>query len=80
MRVMGNQVYESLPSAPAILLVWQDQRRVRLRTRGDAGWQDQDVVGSGTVLVAAWRSSLALDEIYFDPWDEIAVGGGPPAR
>ncbi len=79
-RTTKLDFYESLPSAPAILLVWQDQRRVRLRTRGDAGWQDQDVVGSGTVLVAALEVELALDEIYFDPWDEIAEEAGHQAR
>lgn len=68
-RTTKLDFYESLPSAPAILLVWQDQRRVRLRTRGEAGWQDQDVVGSGAVRVEALGVELALDEIYHDPWE-----------
>jgi Uma2 family endonuclease len=71
-RTTKLDFYESLPSAPAILLVWQDQRRVRLRTRGEAGWQDQDVVGSGTVRVEPLGVELPLDEIYHDPWGEAA--------
>jgi len=79
-RTTKLDFYESLPSAPAILLVWQDQRRVRLRTRGEACWQDQDVVGSGTVRVADLEVELALDEIYFDLWDEMAEEAGHQAR
>lgn len=76
-RTTKLDFYESLPSAPAILLVWQDQRRVRLRVRGEAGWQDQDVVGSGTVHVEALGVELTPDELYDDPWGELDEGAVP---
>lgn len=76
-RTTKLDFYESLPSAPAILLVRQDQRRVRLRVRGEAGWQDQDVVGSGTVHVEALGVELTLDGLYDDPWGELDEGAVP---
>jgi Uma2 family endonuclease len=76
-RTVKLDFYESLPSIEAILLVWQDGRRVRLRTRGEgAGWRDEDTVGAGTVRVPSLGVELALDEIYHDPWGE-AEGAGP---
>jgi Uma2 family endonuclease len=76
-RTVKLDFYESVPSVEAILLVWQDQRRVRLRTRGEGGgWRDQDTVGAGTVHIPALGVELVLDEIYHDPWGE-AEGAGP---
>ena len=48
----------------------QDERRVRLRERGRDGWQDHDLIGSGTVRVRGLGVALELDEIYADPWAE----------
>ena len=76
-RTTKLDFYESLPSVEAILLVWQEERRVRLRERGEDGWLDHDVIGSGTVTVAGLDVRLTLDEIYHDPWasaDEAEAG------
>ena len=53
-----------------MLLVWQDDRRVRLRERQGDGWREHDLVGSGLVRVAGLGVELDLDEIYRDPWAE----------
>jgi hypothetical protein len=50
---------------------------VRLRERGEDGWLDHDVIGSGTVTAAGLDVRLTLDEIYHDPWagaDEAEAG------
>ena len=76
-RTTKLDFYESLPSVEAILLVWQEERRVRLRERGEGDWRDHDVIGSGTVTVAGLGVRLTLDEIYHDPWagaDEAEAG------
>ena len=67
-RTTKLDFYETLPSVEAILLVWQEERRVRLREREGDGWSDRDVIGSGTVQVAGLGARLTLDEIYHDPW------------
>jgi Uma2 family endonuclease len=69
-RTTKLDFYESLPSIEAILLVWQDERRVRLRERGEEGWRDHDVIGSGAVRLVGLGVELALDEIYHDPWGD----------
>jgi Uma2 family endonuclease len=73
-RTTKLDFYETLPILEAVLLVWQDERRVRLRSRGEAGWVDQDVIGSGTVAIPDLGVTLSLDEIYADPWGEAAPG------
>jgi Uma2 family endonuclease len=67
-RTTKLDFYESIPSMEAILLVWQQDRRVRLRERAEDGWHDHDVIGSGTVRLAGLGIGLTLDEIYHDPW------------
>lgn len=69
-RTTKLDFYESFPSLEAVLLVWQDDRRVRLRERQGDGWREHDLVGSGTVRVAGLGVELDLDEIYRDPWAE----------
>lgn len=69
-RTVKLDFYERLPGVEAVLLVWQDQRRVRLRARGDDGWTDHDLIGSGTVRIEPLGVELSLDEIYHDPWGE----------
>jgi Uma2 family endonuclease len=73
-RTTKLDFYETLPSLEAVLLVWQDEQRVRLRSRGEAGWVDQDVIGSGTMAIPGLGVRLSLDEIYADPWAEAAPG------
>lgn len=69
-RTVKLDFYESFPTLGAILLVWQDERRVRLRSRSDDGWQDHDTIGSGTVHVPVLGVTISMDEIYADPWAE----------
>jgi Uma2 family endonuclease len=67
-RTTKLDFYESFPSVEAILLVWQEDRRVRLRERRPDGWVDHDLIGSGTVRLRDLGAELELDEIYADPW------------
>lgn len=69
-RTVKLDFYETFASLTAILLVWQDERRVRLRSRGEIGWVDHDVIGSGTISIPEPGITLSLDEIYADPWGE----------
>jgi Uma2 family endonuclease len=69
-RTTKLDFYDGLPGVETILLVWQDQRRVRLRERVAEGWQERDLIGSGTVRIERLGVELTLDEIYHDPWDE----------
>ncbi len=71
-RTAKLDFYETLPSLEIVLLVWQDERRVRLRRRDGADWQDHDLVGAGTVEMRPLGLTLALDEIYADPWADLA--------
>jgi Uma2 family endonuclease len=56
--------YKSLPSVLAVLLVWQDKRRVQLNARLDDGWLSQDLIGGGRVELTGLEVALTLDEIY----------------
>ena len=67
-RTTKLDFYETLPSLEAILLIWQDSRRVRLRTRRGDAWIDHNVIDSGTVQIESLGVELTLDEIYADPW------------
>lgn len=71
-RTTKLDFYESFPSPAAILLVWQDERRVRLRERGPDGWLDHDVIGWGAVRLRNLDVELDLDGIYADPWADEA--------
>jgi Uma2 family endonuclease len=76
-RTTKLDFYETVDSLKSILLVWQDERRARLRVRGTEGWADQDVIASGTVGIRELGADLTLDEIYADPWaDEGPPGDG----
>lgn len=67
-RTTKLDFYETLPSLEAILLSWQDSRRVRLRTRRGDDWIDHNVIDSGTVQIESLGVELTLDEIDADPW------------
>lgn len=56
--------YKSLPSVEAVILVWQDRRRVQLHVREDPRWPAQDFTGGGTVPLAGPGVALPLDEVY----------------
>jgi Uma2 family endonuclease len=72
-RTTKLDFYETFPTLEAVLLVWQDERRVRLRERGAEGWADHDAIGSGVMRLRDLGVELLLDEIYADPW---ATGEG----
>ena len=71
-RTTKLDFYETLPSLDAVLFLWQDDRRVRLRVREGNGWVDLDLIGSGTVRIDALGVDLTLDEIYADHWEPAA--------
>lgn len=56
--------YRSLPSVTAIVLIWQDRRRVQVVERKDGRWLIGDLVGGGSVEAPGLGISLSLDEIY----------------
>ena len=56
--------YRSLESVEAVVLVWQDKRRVQVIRREPDRWSIQDLVGGGHLSVTALDLRLALDEIY----------------
>jgi Uma2 family endonuclease len=56
--------YRSLPSVEAIVLVWQERRRVQLVERDDDRWLVRDLVGGGSFDLAGLALRLALDDIY----------------
>jgi Uma2 family endonuclease len=56
--------YQSLPSVEAVLLIWQEHRRVQLQLRQGASWVIQDLFGAGAMEVPSLGVGLSLDEIY----------------
>jgi Uma2 family endonuclease len=56
--------YQALPSVEAVLLVWQERRRVQLQVRDGAQWIIQDLIGAGMTKVPSLDVALSLDEIY----------------
>lgn len=58
--------YRSLRSVEAVVLVWQDKRRVQVVRREPDRWSIQDLVGGGDLSVAPLDLRLTLDEIYAD--------------
>ena len=56
--------YRSLESVEAVLLVWQDKRRVQVVRREPDRWSMQDLVGGGDLSITTLDLRLTLDEIY----------------
>lgn len=56
--------YRSLESVEAVVLVWQDKRRVQMIRREPDRWTIQDRVGGGDLTITALDLRLTLDEIY----------------
>ena len=65
-RTTKLDFYMALPSVEAILLVWQDRRRVQLHVREEPRWPAQDFTGAAVVPLRELGIELALDEIYAD--------------
>lgn len=58
--------YRSLEVVEAVVLVWQDKRRVQVIRRESERWSIQDLVGGGELSVTALDLHITLDEIYAD--------------
>jgi Uma2 family endonuclease len=56
--------YQSLPSVEAVLLIWQERRRVQFQLRTGDRWVSQDLIGAGTLALPSLELSFTLDEIY----------------
>jgi Uma2 family endonuclease len=56
--------YQSLRSVEAVLLIWQDRRRVQLQLRDEGRWIIRDLIGAGTLEAPSLGVGLSLDEIY----------------
>jgi Uma2 family endonuclease len=63
-RTTKLDFYKSLPTVEAILLVWQDRRRVELHTREGQRWPAQDLVAGSAAPLPGLGVELPLDEIY----------------
>ena len=63
-RTVRLDFYQTLPAVEAVLLVWQDKRRVQLYVRDDSGWPGLDYTGLGIVPLAGLGIELPLDEVY----------------
>ena len=79
-RTAKLDFYKALPSVRAILLVWQDKRRVQLHVREQPRWPAQDFTGAGVVALEDLGVELPLDEIYAgvelpSPREATAAGG-----
>jgi Uma2 family endonuclease len=56
--------YRSLPSVEAIVLVWQERRRVLLVERDGERWLIRDLIGGGSFDLVGLGTRLSLDEVY----------------
>lgn len=63
-RTAKLDFYKGFPSLEAVLLVWQDTRRVELHEREAQGWRVRDAIGSGTIAVSGLGLELPLEELY----------------
>lgn len=69
--------YKSLPSVEAILLVWQDKRRLQLHWRDGEIWPARDLIGEGAITIPGLDLSLSVDEIYAGITDELPAEPEP---
>lgn len=56
--------YTSLPSLQVYLIVEPTRRLVRVLSRGEDGWTDQELSGEGVVPISCLNTTLTLDDIY----------------
>ena len=63
-RTTKLDFYKSFPGAEAVMLVWQDTRRVELHLRRPEGWLVTATIGQGAVAVPPLGIEPSLDEIY----------------
>ena len=76
-RTTKLDFYKSLASIQAIVIVWQDRRRIQLHERDGRRWKVQDFVG-GVVPLPGLGVELVVDEIYrgveFQAAGSLSVG------
>ena len=65
-RTRKLDFYRRFPTLKAVLLVWQDNRRVEVQERDGERWVLRDVIGSGTIVLDALGLEIRLDEVYAD--------------
>jgi Uma2 family endonuclease len=65
-RTRKLDFYRRFLSLRAVLLVWQETRRVEVRERDGERWLVRDMIGSGTIHLEDLGLRLELDEIYAD--------------
>lgn len=59
--------YRRIPSLEAVLLVWQDEVRMELRTReSDGAWSSTTFRSGDTVRIEAIACSLGVDAVFAD--------------
>lgn len=63
-RTVKLDFYQSLPTVEAVLLIWQERRRVQLQLRDGARWIIQDLIGAGMIEVPGLGVELAVDDVY----------------
>ena len=74
-RILKRDLYESVASIQAYLIVEQDQALAELYTRGESGWQLQTCRGlDADVPLAALGCRLAMRDIYRNVAFESAAG------
>jgi Uma2 family endonuclease len=63
-RTRKLDFYRRIESVEAILFVWQDTPRVELQERAAEAWLVRDVIGGGSLTIAALGLEVGLAEIY----------------
>lgn len=56
--------YARIPSAQALIFVWQDRRQVEVRERTPDGWRTQVAGPRDTAFVVALGCRIAIDALY----------------
>ncbi len=63
-RTRKLDFYRRFELVEAILFVWQDTPRVELQERAAEAWLVRDVIGGGSLTIAALGLEIRLAEIY----------------
>ena len=75
--------YFGIPSVRQYALVEQDERRIDLYTRSEAGWINEVIIGNAALSLSSIGVELSLDAIYedteLDPSRRPAGGEPAPA-
>jgi Uma2 family endonuclease len=63
-RTRKLDFYRRFPSVEAVLLVWQETRRVEFHERNEEAWFVRDLAADGTIVLRHLGLEISLDEIY----------------